>query len=509
MRVAKLNITLLALLLHSAYCYGQQANNANNADSIAAVPSITKIPLKFITQTNDKIDKYTNRITSKTEKTLTKLAKWENKIHKLLDKASPQTAQQLFGEGKLTFASMLQKVQEGKSLAENSRAHYTEYNDKLVTNIKYIETQKADLSNKYLKPLAKAKEKASQLEKEVAETETAEKLIKERKKELLTEAYKVLGKNKYISKMQQECFYYTETLKNYKEIFNDPTKAEAKAMELLGQIPAVNSFVQQNSMLASLFGNPSFGQSPPSEGGGALAGLQTRASISSLISDRIAAGGPNAAAQISANIQAAQGELTKLKDKILKAGSSSTVEEDGLPSFKKKDLKSKTFAQRIEIGSNIQFGKPNAFVPSQADLGLSIGYKISEKSTAGLGCSYKLNYGAINDFYLQHGGISLRSFLDMKLKKQFYVTGGFEMNYNNAFHNFSEVSTGFGRMGIGNAWQSSGLVGIMKKISFPTSSFGKKAGLVKGTKLSLLYDFLYNSHLIETPAFLFRVGYNF
>jgi hypothetical protein len=499
MRVAKLNITLLALLLHSAYCYGQQVNNANNAaDSIAAIPSITKIPLKFITQTNDKIDKYTNRITSKTEKTLTKLAKWENKIHKLLDKASPQTAQQLFGEGKLTFASMLQKVQEGKSLAENARAHYTEYNDKLVTNIKYIETQKADLSNKYLKPLAKAKEKASQLEKEVAETETAEKLIKERKKELQTEAYRVLGKNKYISKMQQECFYYTETLKNYKEIFNDPTKAEAKAMKLLGQIPAVNSFVQQNSMLASLFGSPSSGAANTAS----LAGLQTRADLNSLIQGRIAAGGPNAAAQISANIQAAQGELTKLKDKILKAGSSSTVEEEGLPSFKKKDLKSKTFAQRIELGSNIQFGRPNGFVPSQADLGMSIGYKINDKSIIGVGCSAKIDYGSINDFYVKYGGVGLRSFVDYKIKKQFFLSAGYEMNYNNAFNNFSEISTGFGRVGIGNAWQQSGLVGIMKKINMKTK-------WVKGTKLSLLYDFLYNSHVVPTQPVVFRVGYNF
>jgi hypothetical protein len=505
MRFVRLTFTLLALILHSAYCYGQQAKNT---DSTTDIPSITKIPLKFITQTNDKIDKYTNRITSKTEKTLTKLAKWETKIHKLLDKASPQTAQQLFGEGKLTFASMLQKVQEGKSLAENTKARYTEYNDKLVTNIKYIETQKAELNSKYLQPLAAAKEKASQLEKEVAETETAEKLIKERKKELLTEAYKVLGKNKYISKMQQEIFYYGESLQNFKKIFSDPTKAEAKAMELLGQIPAVNSFIQQNSMLASLFGS----LSPSASGTASLAGLQTRADLNSLIQGRIASGGPNAAAQISANMQAAQGELTKLKDKLTlstRGEGRGEVEEDGLPSFKKSEVKSKTFAQRIELGSNIQFGRPNGFVPSQADLGLSIGYKISEKNTVGFGLSYKLNYGPINDFYLQHGGISLRSFLDMKLKKQFYVTGGFEMNYNNAFNNFSEISTGFGRTGIGNAWQSSGLVGIMKKISFPTSSFGKKAGLVKGTKLSLLYDFLYDSHVVPTQPVVFRVGYNF
>ncbi len=111
MGFAKFTIFLLALILHSAHSYGQ--------DTI--IPSITKIPLKFIQQTNDKIDKYSNRITSKTEKTLQKLTKWENKIQSLLLKANPAVAEQLFGEGKQTFAGMLQKIQEGKALTENFR----------------------------------------------------------------------------------------------------------------------------------------------------------------------------------------------------------------------------------------------------------------------------------------------------------------------------------------------------------------------------------------------------
>jgi hypothetical protein len=363
---------------------------------------------------------------------------------------------------------------------------------------------------------------AKQLNEKEVETETVEKLISERKKELLTQAYKVLGKNKYISKMQQECFYYTETLKNYKEIFNDPSKAEAKAMELLGQIPAVKTFVQNNSMLAGLFGNPSpFG----GVGGGSasLAGLQTRASVNNLIQGRIAAGGPNAAAQISQNIQAAQSELTKLKDKLIRStsgGGRGEVEEDGLPSFKKSEVKSKTFKQRLEIGSNFQFGKPNRFVSSQADVAMSVGYKLNDKSLVGIGLSYKLNYGSVSNFYVQHGGVGLRSFVDWKISSQrggtkgggFFLSGGYETNYNNSFKNFADLQNANGTTGIGNSWLSSGLIGISKKISFSPTSGGTKGGKtkwVKGTKLSLLYDFLYNSHVVPTQPVVFRVGYNF
>ena len=132
MNFAKITIVLLALTLHSADSHAQ-------ADTIIeAIPNITEIPLKFIKQTNDKIDKYNNRITSKTEKTLEKLAKWENKIHKLLLKTNPAVAEQLFGVGRETFASMLQKVKEGKALSEQYKSSYDAYRDNLVTNIRVL-----------------------------------------------------------------------------------------------------------------------------------------------------------------------------------------------------------------------------------------------------------------------------------------------------------------------------------------------------------------------------------
>jgi hypothetical protein len=499
---AKVTIFLLALILHSAYSYGQQDS------TIPTIPNITEVPLKFIRNTNDKIEKYSSRLASKTVRTLEKLAKFESKIYKLLLKADPNIANQLFGEGRETFTSMLAKVKEGKSLAENASAKYSQYSDELTTHIKYIETQKDQLDKKFAKPLQKAVIQTKKLRETEGETEAAERLIKERKKELLTQAYKVLGKNKYIGKMQAEVFSYGESLQNYKQIFSEPGKAEQKALELLGKIPAVKDFVQQNSMLASLFGSPSSAAS-----GASLAGLQTRASVNAIIQNRISAGGPNAAAQITANMQAAQAELTKLKDKIIKAGSSSTVEgEDGLPSFRKKDLKSKTFKQRLELGSNFQFGRPNAFVSSQADIAMSLGYKLSNSKILGIGLSYKINYEAINNFYLQHGGVGLRSFMDWKIKKQFFVTGAYELNYNQSFKNFSEIRNANGTTGIGNAFQNSGLIGLTKKINFSSPSGGAKLGktkLIKSTKVQLLFDILYKTHVIPTQMLVFRIGQNF
>ena len=471
---------LILLFLH--------LSNAAFAQKDSIIASITAISLKYIKETNSKIDKYSSRLTSKTEKTLEKLTKWETKIHGLIQKADHATAEKLFGAGKQTFASMLQKVKEGKTLADNYKTKYDEYTDKLTTNINYLSTQEAVLDNKFVKPLEIAKQKAKELEISVAETETAEALIKERKKKLLTEAYIVIGKSKYLSKINKEAYYYTETLKNYKELFKDPTKAEETAMNILNKIPAVKEFFKKNSMLSSLFGNTGGGDINQS-----LAGLQTRSIVNNLIQERIAQGGPNAAAQVSQNMQAAQAQLTALKDKIIKMGGGNGDTE--IPNFKPNTQKTKTLKQRIEFGSNFQFGKPTRFQKSQADIGLSVGYKLNGKSTTGIGVAYKMGYGSIQNFNISHEGIGLRSFIDWKLKKQFFVSGGYEMNYNIVFTNLRSLQSS-------NKWQKSGLVGITKKIKIKTK-------YVKGTNLQLLYDVLHKKHAVPTQAVVFRVGYNF
>jgi hypothetical protein len=166
----------------------------------------------------------------------------------------------------------------------------------------------------------------------------------------------------------------------------------------------------------------------------------------------------------------------------------------------------------LELGSNFQFGRPNRFVSSQIDVAISAGYKANARSLVGLGVSYKLNYGPINNFYLQHGGVGLRSFMDWKIKKQFFVTGAYELNYNQSFKNFSEIRNANGTTGIGNAFQNSGLIGLTKKINFSSPSGGAKLGktkLIKGTKVQLLFDILYKTHVIPTQMLVFRIGQNF
>jgi hypothetical protein len=410
-----------------------------------------------------------------------------NKIKTILEQVNPETANKLFGNNQLTFSGALQKLKEGKSVVEGYKSKYNEYRDKLTTSIKYLDQQKDKLNQNVLEPINKAKKKLNELEEDITRTEAIEQFIRERKKQLINEAVKYIGKSKYLTRIDKEAFYYVETLRNYKEIFSDKKKAEKTALNILNKIPAFQKFTQQNSMLASLFGSGRSGGNAPN-----LAGLQTRAGVNALIQERIAMGGPNAMEAFNQNLQNAQAEINKVKDRVLKAASNGNTE---LPDFKPNQQRTKTFFQRLEYNSNIQFSKNNGFVPTTADIALSVGYKLNDKSVIGIGASYKMGVGSLQRLSISHQGIGLRSFIDWKLKKQFFVSGGFEMNYNAQFRNISQLQSY-------NDWQRSGLVGITKKIKIKTKFF-------KGTNLQLLYDVLYKQHIPVSQPVLFRVGYSF
>jgi hypothetical protein len=475
-------LTLFFLvILPLCYCQAQIVT-----DSVLL--QLQKIPIKYLAASEKKAKVYSSRITGKTESTLIKLSRWEQKIQTLLEKTSPETAARLFSSSQMTFTTALQKYREGINITAGYKASYDQYRDELTMQVKYLEDKKDLLDKKYLQPLARNKEKIDKLEEDIKNTEAVQQFIKERKKALINESIKYIGKSRYLQKINKESYYYTETLRNYKEIFSDKKKSEETAIALLNKIPAFKKFIRENSMLASLFRVPDNSGSAQS-----LAGLQTRASVNSLIQDRIASGGPNAREIIQQNMQQAQAQLSQLKDRLLKAGGSNSDTE--LPDFKPNMQKTKTFVQRLEYGFNFQAVKRQSLLPGGADLGLSIGYKLNDKSVLGLGTSYKLGLGSIEKIRVSHQGIGLRSFMDWKLKKQFFLSGGFEMNYNSSFKNIAELRDV-------NIWQQAGLLGISKKAVM-------KSKLMKGGKLQLLYDFLYRQHVPVSQPVVFRVGYQF
>jgi hypothetical protein len=255
---------------------------------------------------------------------------------------------------------------------------------------------------------------------------------------------------------------------------------------IVREIPAFNDFISKNSFLAQLFPMPNgYGTAD------ALQGLQTRTGVQQQLGQRLAGAGTNPQQYLQQQLQAAQSELNALKDKVNKLGGGSS--DMAMPEFKPNSQKTKSFWKRIEYGLNIQSQKTNAFLPTTSDIALMMGYKLNDKSTIGIGAGYKLGWGKnISNIHLTSQGVSLRSYVDIKIKGSIWISGGYEGNYQHEFTKLDQLKDV-------NAWQKSGLIGVTKKYYI-----AKKKG-----NMQLLWDFLSYSQVPRTTALKFRVGYNF
>lgn len=360
--------------------------------------------------------------------------------------------------------------------------------DSLSTSLQFLEAAKG---------AKEALAKVGELQSSLQNAEEIKKFLKERKEQLKAQLEK-LGMFKELKKINKQVYYYAQQIREYKDILNDPKKIEKKALELLSKTKIWKEFFRKNSMLASLFRLPN-----PDEplNMASLAGLQTRAQVNNLIQQQIAAGGPNAQQQLQQNLQAAQSQLNELKTKILKAGGGSSDAE--MPEgFKPNNQKTKSFLQRLEYGANVQTQRATNYFPVTSDLGLSLGYKLNDKSVIGIGASYKLGLGrGWNNISVSHQGIGLRSYVDWApwpskggILQGLWISGGYEQNYRSAFTDFDQLR-------YRNAWQKSGLIGISKVVSI-------KSKLFKKTKLMLLWDFLSGEQVPRGQPVVFRIGYN-
>lgn len=441
-------------------------------------------PQKWAASIGKKASSLEDKLISKSIKTLNRLQRQEEKLYrKMLGSKDSLAAKTALADIQTKYAGMREKLKN--PVIAKAGGQYISKLDSLTTTLKFLDQNGA--GEKVNDALAKT----TALQDKFKQAEDIQRFIKARKQQLKEQLEK-LGMIKQLKKFNKEAYYYSAQVKEYKEILKDSKKAEKKALELLSKTKLFKDFFRRNSQLASLFRMPGDGNDPSAQT--SLVGLQTRAQVNNLIQQQIAAGGPGAREQVSQNIQAAQSQLTQLKDKILKAGGSSSG--DDIPGFKPNNQKTKSFFKRLEYGTNIQTQKATNFFPVTSDIGLSVGYKLNDKSILGIGASYKMGWGTgWRDLTITHQGIGLRSYVDVKLKGSFWISGGYEQNYRSAFNSMDQLHDL-------DAWQQSGLIGVSKVVSLKTKFFKK-------TKLQLLWDMLSAEQFPRTPSILFRIGYGF
>ena len=462
-------------------------------DSSSVLNRILSFPDKVFGRIDKEANKFEQKLTQQTDKYLNKLQKQEEKLKRRLWRTDSTKAKEVFGDVQGRYDVLRDQVHGKANSMQLHTAAYNGHLDSLGTAMNFLQ------NNLELQQVTAIKDKLgnnlqsiNDLKSKLNQTENIRKQILQRQQELKAKLQNT-GLAKEFQKFKKEVYYYQAQVREYQDALKDPKKLGAKMLQVANKVPAFQDFFRRNSELASLFRLP--GGTDPVNSTASFAGLQTRASVQNLLLQRLGTG-PDAQQYMQQQMQGAQSQMKELKNKLQQYKQGSYGNGDGeMPDFKVNEQKTKTFLQRIEWGSNMQTTKGNFYFPVTSDIGLSAGYKLNDKSIIGIGASYKMGMGSIQRISISHQGIGLRSFVDWKLKKQFYITGGFEMNYNASFKNIEQLQKY-------NSWQQAGLIGLSKKIKLKTK-------YVKGTNFQVLYDFLFKTHVVPTQPVVFRVGYNF
>ncbi|MBN8854509.1 MAG: hypothetical protein BGO55_21500 [Sphingobacteriales bacterium 50-39] len=441
-------------------------------------------PSRFFSRVQHKTSNLDEQLTRQTEKYLQRIQRRELRLYRKLYKVDSLGAKGLFGGAMDRYADL------GKKLASDTGAagmhlsdEYQAYTDSLQGMLKFMKDPQAAGTLAQLKTLEGRMSDADQIKAYIRERKQQISQYIQQHKNLAG----LLGKD--YQEINRSVHYYSEQVRQYREMLNDPDKLEKQALAILNKLPSFQQFMRTNGQLAGLFNVPGNYADPSS-----LVGLQTRDQVAAIIRQQISSAGSGGAAALQANLQSAQSQLASYKDKLSKLGSGSG--DMDMPDFKPRNLRTKPLWQRLEWGTNLQTSRTNPYYPNILDLGFSLGYRLGDKSTIGIGSSLKIGLGnGIQHLSVTVSGASLRSFLDIAIHGSFLATAGLEYNHTNALASFQDIRQL-------SKWTASGLVGITKTVSL-------KSRVFKKTRLQLLWDYLSYSQIPRTQPLLYRIGYNF
>jgi hypothetical protein len=418
------------------------------------------------------------------------MAAEEQRLKKKLEKLDSASAQAIFGDISGRYSQWQQRMAQGKSgLPENPAGAYIPAFDSLKNTLVFLQKNPDLLKNVHgLSPnqLQSTVAKVQALQGKLNMAEGLKDYLQQRK-QFLSDQLGKYSLTSQLSGLQQKAYYYKQQLNDWKATLKDPSRLQQKTARVLSQLPAYGKFMRQHSYLSSLFGTPEDYHLTDS----GMKDLQTRGSVQKMIQDKVGAGGPGAEQQVMQQVQQSGAELNEVKSKLLQLGSREDLAD---PGFKPNTQKTKSLWKRLEYGADLQFEPSTRLLPTLCDLALSVGYKLNDNGTIGVGAAYKAGLGdGLQHIHFSSQGVGLRSYIDWRLKKNFYISGGYERNYLHEFQSIAQLQATAG-------WQQSGLIGLSRKYRLSSKVNGK---------LQLLFDFLSYNQVPGSQPIVFRTGWSF
>ena len=475
-------------------CLAVSVTHAQDVDS--SIHKLQYFPLRLFGKLQSKFNGLNHQLTDQTQRYLEKMERREDRLKQQLMKRDSVGARQLFAGSAQQYAALIQKLKmDTGNRRQVISGRYQPYVDSLQGELKFL-AKSPQLPGTANASLDGSLKSLQTLQAKLMDADQAKLFIQERRQQI--GQYLAQHSNLqslaggYIKGLNQDAYYYSQQVMEYRNMLNDPGSLERKALAMVSRMPAYQIFMQRNSQLSGLFKLPGSGDATAQ----ALPGLQTHGQIAQQVQSQISAGGGGSQglSTLQNKVQSAQSQLDSYKAKLGQLGAGSTLAD--APDFRPNDQKTKTLWHRLEYGVNFQATHSNFYYPTMTDLGVSLGYRLGHSNVVGIGASYKMGWGRdIQHIALSGQGVGLRSFVQIAIKNGISATGGFEYNYTTPFTSYQQLRQL-------QYWTKSGLIGLSKTVSM-------KSRVFKKTQLQLLWDFLSYQQVPHTQPVLFRIEYNF
>jgi hypothetical protein len=340
-------------------------------DSTSLSGKVFSSPDKLFASIDRSSSKLQNNLSKQTARYMQRLSRQEKKLRDQLAKKDSGAAARLFNGTDSQYLTLQNSLQKGSGLINKSQQLYSGHLDSITTALNFLQQnkllgQRAQVQSGLQSSLGQL----AGLQNKLDQTATIQKILQQRQ-QFLQEQLGKFGLADQLGKYKQTVYYYRAQMDAYKKTWEDPSKVEEKAMNLLSQTKPYRDFFNKNSALAGLFHLP--GASDADAAAGAIPGLQTRSILQQGMQQRFGSD-LNVQQSMQGGMDAAQSQLGQAKDKLSQQLNGSSGGGDAsMPDFKPNNQKTKSFLQRLQLGANVQSTGSNYFFPVTTDLGASLG----------------------------------------------------------------------------------------------------------------------------------------
>jgi hypothetical protein len=239
----KILVCLFGALICLIHCsFGQR-------DSTAMM--MANFPNRIFVRLNTKASGLDDALTKQTQKYLQRLARKEKKIQNRLYKLDSNAAKNLFNGTQEKCAALENSMVAGASTnGAPLTGEYVPYVDSIKSSLSFAQTNPEILnaSPKVQAEVAASLAQFNNLQNNFSNADQVKAYIQQRKqafKDQLQQYMQNTALKKDLDLYNQQVYYYSQQVIEYKEALNDPDKMLEKALVILNKIPAFTHFIYQ------------------------------------------------------------------------------------------------------------------------------------------------------------------------------------------------------------------------------------------------------------------------